>query len=57
MKYHVATRTRTQLFSYSVCDTLDEAKEALKRYAHVWRIRIYQQDEQGNITLVKLSYK
>jgi len=57
MKYHIATRTRRQMFSYSVCDNLEDAKVALKRYGHVWRVGVYQQDEQGYITRLNLTSK
>lgn len=52
MKYHIATRTRTKLLTYSICETLAEARETLKNYSHVWRIAIYEQDKLGNITRV-----
>ena len=53
MLYYVATRTRRQLLTYSICDTLEEASKAIKRYSHVWRIHIYSKDNLGNIKLVK----
>ena len=53
MTYHVATRTRTRLFSYSVCDTFEQAKERIQHYNHIWRIGIFEQDNLGNIKKVK----
>jgi hypothetical protein len=49
MKYHIATRTRTRLFSYAICDTLEQAKTELNRYNHIWRIGIFEQDKLGNV--------
>lgn len=30
MKYYIATRTRKQMFAYSVCETLEQATEAIQ---------------------------
>lgn len=53
MSYQIATRTRTRLLTYAVCDSIEQAKKELVRYSHVWRIHIYQIDNQGNVSLVK----
>lgn len=57
MKYHIATRTRTQLLTYATCDTLEEAKQNLARYAHIWRVHIYEQDKLGYTRIVNLQAK
>ncbi len=53
--YHVATRTRTRLLTYAICDSLAQANEQLKRYNHVWRVAVYLQDNNGNITRMPKS--
>lgn len=53
VRYYVATRTRKQTFIYSVCDTLDEAKQALAdRYSDVFRIGIYEYNIYGELRKV-----
>ena len=52
MKYYIATRTRRRFLTYALYDTLEQAKENLQRYSHVWRIGIFEQDNQGYITKV-----
>lgn len=53
MSYQIATRTRTRLLTYAVCDNIEQAREQLIRYSHVWRVHIYQIDDKGNVSLVK----
>lgn len=53
MKYHIATRTRNKLLSYALCNTLEEAKEQIGRYKHIWRVGIYQQDKLGYLKKIK----
>jgi hypothetical protein len=55
MSYFIATRTRRQLLTYAVCDTLDEAKQQLQRYSHIWRVHIYESDNLGYTNIVKLK--
>ena len=51
--YYIATRTRKQTFVYSICETLNEARETLaERYSDVFRIGIYEYNIYGEFKKV-----